>query len=174
MSEMRRILFILLWCFSFAAHAGESFGDKLATYYGDKKNYQAVKAEVMIWWGTTTNGCVAFASTALRELGIEVPLEGRINGERISLLTLPFSIYLQESLHWKKITDLTELAPGDLVFTEDEAYPLHVFVFHSWKSKKKQLVYAIDNQKFLYVRTLQGDPKRDITASLYALRAPTE
>ena len=102
MSEMRRILFILLWCFSFAAHAGESFGDKLATYYGDKKNYQAVKAEVMIWWGTTTNGCVAFASTALRELGIEVPLEGRLNGERISLLTLPFSIYLQESLHWKK------------------------------------------------------------------------
>jgi hypothetical protein len=168
---MRRSL-LFLWCLSFVAQADEPFGSTLASYYGSKKNYQVVKAEVMVWWGTTTNGCVAFASTVLRELGVEVPLEGRINGERISLLTLPFSRYLQEALGWERISDASLLLPGDLVFTEAEEYPLHVFVFHSWKSKKKQLAYAIDNQKPFYVRALLGDPKKEITAFSYALRAP--
>src|SRR5688500_17370753 len=65
------------------AHAG-SVGDELRRYYASKAGYRAVKADVLRWHKTTRNGCVAFASTALRHVGVEIGERDTIDGEGIS------------------------------------------------------------------------------------------
>ena len=150
-----------------------STGERLAAYYSQQTNYNKVYSEVMNWFGTTKNGCVAFMSTALRHIGIRVPQNGYYNGERISLVTKPFSDYLQYELGWKRVTNLL---PGDVAFTRDEpdwpGVPAHTFLFLKWKDKANSLAYVIDNQGFTHERDLVRRGTKDYTPFDYALRAP--
>lgn len=153
-----------------------SSGQEFSNFYSDISNYGEIYRVVMSWYGTTSNGCVAFASTALRIFGISIPQNGVWNGERLSLLTKPFSSYLENKLGWQRITDRADLEPGDLVFTVDEpkapGYPAHVFMHAGYADSNRQISLAVDNQGFTHPRALAGDIKKDYSAFAYALRMP--
>lgn len=154
--------------------SGSDFND----FYSDEANYRNVYRSVMSWFGSTSNGCVAFASTALRMMGVNVPQNGVWNGERLSLLTKPFSQYLENKLGWDRITDPKDLEPGDLVFTVDEpkapGYPAHVFMHSGYADDAGTISLAVDNQGFTHTRALAGDIKKDYSAFAYALRWPAQ
>ncbi|MEY4064131.1 MAG: hypothetical protein RIR26_339 [Pseudomonadota bacterium] len=132
----------------------------------------------MSWFGTTKNGCVAFASTALRFMGMNIPLDATYKGERVSMLTRPFSAFLEAKMGWIRISDPKALQPGDLVFTVDEpkapGYPAHVFMHSGYADAARTLSLAVDNQDFTHERALGGDLKKDYSAFAYALRVPAE
>lgn len=152
--------------------------EKLHQFYSQRANYNRVYDNVMRWFGTTTNACVAFASTALRMIGVNVPQGGIYEGEHVSLVTRPFSHYLQNELGWTKFTDPNQIKPGDLVFTVDDpdwpTYPAHVFVFHAWTQRDENEwdALAIDNQGYLIERNLIGSGRRNKSPMAYVLRAP--
>ena len=165
------------------AHAGPSTSTSTSTstkalparlleHYGSKAGYRAVKADVMSWFGTTKNGCVAFLSSALRQIGVEVPRDGIYDGERVSLLTRPLSVYLERELGFRRIDSASALRPGDIAFTENPEYPWHVYVFHSWKDQKRFIANVIDNQGATHPRHLFSAGSHNWTPFAYALRAP--
>lgn len=153
-----------------------SVNRKLFDYYSQSANYKKVYNNVMGWYGTKTNGCVAFMSTALRQVGVSVPQNGNLGGDPISLVTLPFSRYLSEKLGWKKITKAADLQPGDIVFTVDApgwpGYPWHTYMFHSWVDKENGTGRVIDNQAFTHNRNIFGYGSYNFSPFAYALRAP--
>lgn len=144
--------------------------EQLFDYFSDKKNYKQVRRDVLEWHGTTRNGCVAFVSTALRHVGMDIPVRGKRDGWGISRITFAFSDYLEQEHAWTKMTDVAELVPGDIVFTD--GYPDHVFLFHSWNNERKRIAVVIDNQGFAIRRRLRPKSGSDVAAFSYALRPP--
>lgn len=149
---------------------------KLFEFYSVKANYQKVYDNLATWWvKTRSNACVAFMSTALRLIGIKIPTDQYLEGYNISLVTLPFSQYLQNNLKWKKITDHKLLLPGDVVLAEDDerypGFPAHTYMFHSWTDQKNGIGYVIDNQDFTHERNIFGYGEYNFTPFAYALRA---
>jgi hypothetical protein len=145
----------------------------LHEFYSHKKNYDAVYRNVMSWFGTTKNACVAFVSSALRLSGYHVP-KTNLDGANISLWTVSFSKYLQ-SKGWKKFTDSKTLQPGDIVFTQEGGFgkgvPAHVYVFVSWDNKANQVAWVIDNQAFTHRRNInKGGGGFNFTPFAYFLR----
>jgi hypothetical protein len=147
-----------------------------ADFFSHEPSYNKVYWNVMGWFGSTKNGCVAFASTALRFLGAPIAVEQVYNGERVSLLTRPFSAFLQKQMGWTRVQSSTQLKPGDLVFTVDEptapGYPAHVFMHLDYADSAKKISLAIDNQDFTHERALAGDKQKDYSEFAYALRSP--
>ena len=162
---------------SYRLSAGVSAAEFNA-FFSNESNYNRVYWNVMSWYGATKNGWVAFASTALRFLGVGIGIDAIYNGERVSLLTKPFSAYLQNRLGWKRVTSSKDLQPGDLVFTVDEpsapGYPAHVFMHSGYADSARTISWAVDNQDFTHERALAGDLKKDYSAFAYALRSPVE
>jgi hypothetical protein len=149
-------------------------GDVIARYVATASNDRSVRREVKRWHHTMTNGCVAYASTVLRRVGVDVAQDGKLDGDGISRLTRGFSRHLEEELGWTRITDATALRPGDLVFTVDVVpeYPAHVFVFHGWIDRRKQIARISDNTGYKKARPLFPPDDSDIDRFRYALRAP--
>lgn len=170
----------------FMAYAGQSAANqKLFEFYGDSKNFQLVWHKVEEWWKPENRadpndvrilGCVAFMSTALRFVAVHVPLD-LDNEEPTSLVTKPFSEFLEYKLHWQRISDINSLLPGDVMFTKDNAqwptYPDHTYMFHSWKDQTHYLALVVDNQGAAHDRELNGhfDPQQKVQIPFaYALR----
>jgi hypothetical protein len=168
---MRALVPLFLLLVPALVRAGE-INDRLLAYYAQSQNYRKVKAEVLSWYGTTKDGCVAFASTALRHVGIAISRDGDYDGERVSLMTRPFSLYLERELRWRRIPTPAELRPGDLVFTREAAYPWHTYVFVRWQSRARRMAWVIDNQGHTHVRAVLGSGKGNWTPFAYALRSP--
>jgi hypothetical protein len=146
---------------------------RLLEHVGTGRGYREVKAEVLEWHGTTRNGCVAFVSTALRQIGVDVPQDEKRDGYGISRWTSSFSSYLVDDLGWVRIDDMALLEPGDVVFTEGDV-PWHVMVFAEWHREKARVGVVIDNQGFRKRREFVRDPdgSSDVSGFQYALRAP--
>ena len=151
---------------------------KLHRYYGTSAGYMKVHRDVMGWHKTTRNGCVAFASTALRHIGIEIPFDVRKDGFSVSRITRAFSRYLSEDLGWERIESAEQLRPGDIVFTVDApccpGYPAHVMVFDGWSRRDHRVGRFVDNQGFRVARSMSGDSGRDVDGFGYALRPRLE
>jgi hypothetical protein len=149
-------------------------GDAIARYVASATNDRAVRREVKRWHHTMTNGCVAYASTVLRRVGVDIAQDGKLDGDGISRLTRGFSRHLEEHLGWQRITDAAALRPGDLVFTVDVVpeYPAHVFVFHGWIDRRKQIARISDNTGYKKARPLFPPDGGNIDPFRYALRAP--
>jgi hypothetical protein len=152
-----------------AERASQSITERLIDYYASAKNYRRVKRDVLRWHKTTRNGCVAFVSTALRNIGVDIPLREKRDGYGISRITFAFSGYLEER-GWQRLDAAEQLRPGDVVFTT--GYPDHVFVFHSWRERDEQSAKIIDNQGHLIDRAMFPLRGSDDAAFAYALRAP--
>lgn len=151
---------------------------KLHAYYGTSTGYAKVQRDVMGWHKTTRNGCVAFASTALRHIGIEIPFDVRKDGFSVSRITRAFSRYLSEDLGWERIDAADSLKVGDVVFTVDApccpGYPAHVMVFDGWLRTDHTVGRFVDNQGFRVARAMAGNSKRDVDGFGYALRPRLE
>jgi len=149
------------------------FSGKLYAYYTQPSNYRSVHKQVMDWFGTTHNACVAFISTAMRNVGLPVPRALNSKGYNISTWTAAFSDWLENTVGWQRITRLGDLTAGDVVFTLDidgsRGIPAHVFVFAEWIDEKSTRARVIDNQGFLHVRDLMGS-QGNFTPFQYALR----
>jgi lysozyme family protein len=146
----------------------------LFNFYSEQKNYNAVHNDVMKWFGTRKNACVAFASSALRLSGYPVP-KTNLDGANISLWTVAFSEYLA-SKGWKKETNASKLQKGDIVFTEEGGFgagvPAHVYVFAGWEDQPNQIAWVIDNQGFTHRRNInKGGGGFNFTPFDYFLRA---
>ncbi|HUS64849.1 MAG TPA: hypothetical protein VMZ28_09925 [Kofleriaceae bacterium] len=151
-----------------AAHPPRDLGRLLVDYYGTPAGYRRERRDVLRWHRTTRNGCAAFASTALRHIGVEVPRDRAIDGWGISRITFALSAYLEKELHWGRVLDAGELRPGDLVFTT--GYPDHVFVFQRWADRSRRIARALDNRSFAGARPLFPAAGSDVSAFAYALR----
>ena len=149
--------------------AERDVGAELAAYAGSKKQYRAIRKDVLAWHKTSKNGCVAYASTALRHIGVNIPLRGVRDGWGVSRITFAFSDHLEKELSWTRVA-MTALRPGDLVFTTGA--PDHVFIFHSWASERRRVARAIDNQGHKHRRPLKPGTSSRLAAFAYALRAP--
>ena len=148
--------------------------DRLTDSYGSSAGYRAVKKDVLRWHGTTRNGCVAFASTALRKAGVAVPERGLLDGEGISRITRVFVMYLEDQLGWTRITDAAALEPGDLFFTTDviPGYPSHVAMFAGWADRRRAVAWVNDNQGWRRRRALDPPAGSDLDPFAFALRPP--
>lgn len=151
---------------------------RLHSYYGTRTGYTKVFRDVMGWHKTTQNGCVAFASTALRHVGIEIPFDVRKDGFSVSRITRAFSRYLSEDLKWERIDAPGALRPGDIVFTVDASccpgYPAHVMIFDGWLRRDRSVGRFIDNQGFGVARAMTGTPSRHVDGFGYAMRPRME
>jgi hypothetical protein len=148
---------------------------RLLTYYSQRANYNAVYDDVMGWYGTTSDGCVAFMSTALRHVGVSIPRTKDESGYNVSLWTASFAHYLQHDLAWTRIQNPRDLAGGDVVFSLDSprgsGIPGHVFMFHSWSNLSGGVGNVVDNQGFLHERNIIYG-STEFTAFGFALRSP--
>ena len=141
-----------------AAAITDTITKRLDDYY--TANFKKVYNNVMGWFGTTTNGCVAFLSSALRLSGYPVP---PINGPSawgprnpdgtgaphlISEWTGAFQWWIAKQ-GWQKIVGTNQLQRGDVVFANDSSgdpVPTHVFEFHSWQDQANLVAIVLDNQ----------------------------
>jgi hypothetical protein len=155
-----------------ARRAAPTLGARLDRFYARAAGYRRVKREVLAWHGTTRNGCVAFVSTALRDVGVDIPEDRVRDGYGVSRITFALSGYLEEELGWQRVIALADLRAGDVVFTT--GWPDHVFVFHDWRSRRRAIARVIDNQGFLARRALAPPAGSDDAPFNYALRAPAE
>jgi len=173
---MARALLVAIAVLVAVPARADSFGDRLNAYYASRRGYLEVKDDVLRWHHTTRNGCVAFASTALRHLGVEIGEAQKIDGEGVSRITRVFVEYLEAELGWTRITDSTQLAKGDLVFTTDvpglPGYPAHVVMFTGWADRKREVARVIDNQGFKRRRAMHPPADSDVDPFAFALRAP--
>jgi hypothetical protein len=172
---MRVLMLVLLLVGSAAAEPRKpDVPARLHAYYGTVAGYQKVHRDVMAWHKTTRNGCVAFASTALRHIGIAIPFDVRKDGFSVSRITGAFSRYLSEDLGWERIGSADQLRPGDVVFTVDApccpGYPAHVMVFDGWLKSDHSIGRFVDNQGFRVSRAMAGNSSRDVDGFGYALR----
>ncbi len=163
------------------ASAGHATPPDLTTqlhhYYGSRAGYLEVTRDVMKWHKTALNGCVAFASTALRHVGVAIPVDGKIEGQGVSRITRAFSRYLAEELGWTRVEALDELRPGDVVFSTDApccpGYPNHVVMFDGWARKDRAIALVVDNQGFRIARPMIQAAGSDVDGFGYALRPPS-
>lgn len=159
-----------------APAGADDLAGRLADRYGSPRGYRAVKRAALAWHHTTRNACVAFASTALRDVGVAVPRPGPDGTEAISRLTKPFVEYLEQDLGWQRITDTADVRRGDLLFTTDApccpGYPSHVVVMLGWRDQAKGVARVADNVGRDLDRPLAGDEARDLDAFAFALRPP--
>jgi len=136
---------------------------ELDAFYADRANYRAVKKEVAEWFPFDENACTAFMTTALRQAGMQIPNAMIWNGEtgpdrqRVSIWinTSGLAQYLIRKAGWRKITDVNDLRPGDIVFTRPAErgasdfhtplHPRHAYMFHGWKNKPRTGL-VVDNQ----------------------------
>jgi hypothetical protein len=152
-----------------------SVNKDLFLFYSKESNYNKVYSDVLKFYEAgTSNGCVAFMSEALREVGFAVPIENDSLGENISLVTKPFSEFL-ESKGWQRIAH-AQLQPGDVCFTTDApsypGYPAHTYMFHSWNDQSRGLANVVDNQAFTHIRNIfVGGGGFNFSPFAYALRA---
>lgn len=155
----------------------KGFSAKLLNYYANPENYRRIYAQVMDWFGTTRNACVAFITTAMRNAGLPVPRALNAKGYNISTWTAALSEYLETTLGWQRVNRIHDLTAGDVVFTLDldgsRRIPAHVFLFAGWIDNTSPKARVIDNQGFLHVRDLLG-AQGNFTPFSYALRPPAD
>jgi hypothetical protein len=173
---MRALAILAILASSSLAGPAADPNTRLHELYGSRAGYAAVTRDVLTWHKTRANGCVAFASTALRHAGVAIPMDVFIDGRNVSRITGAFSTYLTDELGWTRIEDLDELRPGDLAFSTDApccpGYPNHVVMFDGWANRDKAIARVVDNNGFHIARPMIHADGSDIDGFAYALRAP--
>jgi hypothetical protein len=154
-----------------------SDSDRLAAWYSVRANYVTVLSDVAEFYKPVRyNGCVAFLSAALRRIGVNIPIASA-QQESPSLVTRPFSQYLENRLGWRRIGSASNLRAGDVVFTRDNlsypGYPAHTYMFQAWSRRDLGIALVIDNQDFTHERNIyDNDTAFNFTPYAYALRSP--
>ena len=114
---------------------------KLYEYMTSSKNQAKIDKEaIRLHGGIKSNNCIFFVSSALREVGVDIPM------------STGYTVSLENQLRqkgWKKHVDLNNLQKGDVAFCGKA----HVYIFMGWADKKQMMAYIVDNQKCRYGNT---------------------
>jgi hypothetical protein len=133
---------------------------RMMRYYSTRAGYSEVSRLGMRTLGTRRNGCAAWLSHALRQSGVDMPVE--VNTERFRDALL--------ARGWRRITNRADLAPGDVIISRDRrgwaGHPDHVYMFAGWEDAGMTVPLAVDNQGFTHPRYRGKSP------IAYGLRAP--
>ena len=134
------------WFCNETQESGLWFGE----YY--RTNYSQISAKVKKFHQGSF-GCAAFASTALKEAGFSITQVKVTNDLERQLI----------KLNWNKITDLTSLVKGDVVFTTKSTSNLpgtysHVYVFQAY-SRGRSEAYVTDNYGAYVRRNIFNGPR---------------
>ncbi len=126
-------------------------GQQFANYYFN--NYQQIRDEARKFW-SQPYGCAAYCSTALKMFGIKVTQV---------LITNEVEAQLK-SLGWHKITDMRQLKPGDVVFTDKKTSNIagtwsHVYVFRKYTDGSKKYAWVLDNYGQKKTRNIGSGPR---------------
>lgn len=149
----------------------KSINQKLLEYCTDKDNYFNVANEVLKFYPDgTSNGCAAYCSQFLRDIGVPVPIKLNADGWNISLIAQSLAEWLLEN-GWQKIA-VKNIMPGDVCVTNDDPqYPgfaAHIFIVTT-PVDNTGFALAVDNNSLNYKRNITAlGPK---TPTRYALRA---
>jgi hypothetical protein len=132
---------------TFEINAGQQFAD----YYFN--NYGQISTRARQFW-PNANGCAAYCSTALKMFGINV---------HQVLITNEVETKLR-SLGWKKIIDMGQLEPGDVVFTDKQTSNIpgtwsHVYVFRQYTDNSKKYAWVLDNYGQNLTRNIGSGPR---------------
>lgn len=153
------------------ATAGGDAGPAAARLVATDAGYRTVIRDLLGWHGTRHNGCVAFVTTALRQVGVEVPDETPAGPwSNPARVTFSLDRHLADQ-GWARIDDPAALRAGDVVFTTGA--PDHVMLFHGWANAHAQVARVSDNQRHGYRRPLRPAPGSALAGFGFARRAPT-
>ena len=141
----------------YKAYNNASIYSKLASFLGVQANVERVKAEaVNLHDGDTLNNCVYFSSSALREIGINVPSYMSNTANYVPYLS---------SLGWIKDYNIDSMYPGSICFTVNNgtSHPTHTFVFMGWVNPFDHTqAYVADNRdKVVHIRSMINAPGVD-------------
>lgn len=118
-------------------YSHNSLNYNLFKYMTNLNNQRSVD-NTALWLhnGITSNNCVYFASEALRRVGIDLSKDTSNTYQLENKL---------KNLGFTYSYDLSQLKPGDIVFTEGYT---HVYIFMCWD--KNGYAYIVDNQASMY------------------------
>lgn len=106
--------------------------------------------------GVSSNNCVYFSSSVLRDIGINVPA-GMANTQHY----VPYVA----ALGFTKDYNVNDLYPGNICFTVSDGtnYPTHTFIFMGWVNPfDHTLAYVADNQSsVIHIRSMVDAPNID-------------
>ena len=134
-----------------------SIFSNLASFLSVQANIETVEAQaVSLHRGDTSNNCVYFSSSALRDTGINVPSYINNTGSYVPYLN---------SLGWVKDYNINSLYPGTICFTisDGTSHPTHTFVFMGWVNPFDHTqAYVVDNQdSTVHIRSMIDAPGTD-------------
>lgn len=152
--------------------AAAGLGDQAARLVAPGPGYREVVRAMLAWHRTRTHGCVAFVTTALAQVGYEIP-DQRLDGpwSNPARVTFALDAWLADD-GWARIEDARALVAGDLVFTTGA--PDHVMLFHGWADRRAEVAWVSDNQRHRYRRPLRPDAGSRWSAFGFARRAPAD
>ncbi|NRA68033.1 MAG: hypothetical protein HRU19_26360 [Pseudobacteriovorax sp.] len=136
-------------------------GTTFSQYYAN--NYGYIKKVARKFW-SKPYGCAAYASSALKLAGFSI---------KQVLVTNDVESQLKK-LGWTRITKMSQLAAGDVVFTDKATSNIagtysHVYVFHRYSNSAKTSAIISDNNGTRITRNVyRGNRSR----SVVAYRAP--
>ena len=153
--------------------AQKNFHAKLLEYCTNKDNYIKVGNEVLQFYPDgTSNGCAAYCSQFLRDVGLAVPIGNNAQGYNTSLVAQSLAEWLIGQ-GWQKNTIASKVGLGHVIVTKDDlqwpGFAAHIYIICS-EIDASGYALCTDNQGLKYRRniTTQG-PK---TPWAYSLSAP--
>ncbi|MGL4849959.1 MAG: SH3 domain-containing protein [Clostridium sp.] len=140
--------------------------EKLYKYLMNPNNRWAAENQAIgLHDGDIYNDCVFFLSSALRNIGINIP-------DNIGYTTNLMNEL--QSLGWEKETDLSTLEAGDICF----AGTAHTYVFMGWANKEEGIAWVCDNQfswfgTNFHPRTQHSEVSEDVSPTTCYYRLPS-
>ncbi|MGL4849958.1 MAG: SH3 domain-containing protein [Clostridium sp.] len=127
--------------------------EKLYNYLMNPDNRWAAEDQAVgAHGGILENNCVFFVSSALRNIGIKIPMDIGYTTNLERELT---------SLGWEKETNLSTLEAGDICF----AGQAHTYVFMGWANKAAGVAWVADNQYSWYGSNFHPRDKHEVPAN---------
>ncbi|MGL5647656.1 MAG: SH3 domain-containing protein [Clostridium sp.] len=127
--------------------------EKLYNYLMNPDNRWAAEDQAVgAHGGVLDNNCVFFVSSALRNIGIKIPMDIGYTTNLERELT---------SLGWERETDLSTLEAGDICF----AGQAHTYVFMGWANKAEGIAWIADNQYSWYGSNFHPRDSHEVDAN---------
>ncbi len=134
-----------------------NFASTIVSFLNIQSNLNLAEGQALnLHNGVSSNNCVYFSSSVLRDIGINVPT-GMANTQHY----VPFIA----AQGFVKDNNVDDLYPGNICFTVSDGtgYPTHTFIFMGWVNPfDHTLAYVADNQSnVIHIRSMIDAPGID-------------
>jgi len=130
---------------------------KIVSFLNVQSNLDTAENQALqLHGGVTSNNCVYFSSSVLRDIGISVPISMCNTQQYVPFIT---------SQGWTKDYNVNDLYPGNICFTVSDGtgYSTHTYIFMGWVNPfDHTLAYVADNQSnTIHIRSMIDAPNTD-------------